>query len=329
MAENILLIRLKAIGDVVLTLPAVNAVRANFPSAKITFLTSKENALFLQGFRAVDDVIALDRAQLKTGNPVKVAPEFFGLVRKLRGGKFSLVVDFQGFGETAWLTRLTGAPQRWGSIYGPGRAWAYTRGFTRDDGLHPADWHCALLRQCGLKVGAPQNEFVPPPEALAGARKFFAEQQLDPAKTTLYLQPFTSAPHKNWPLENYLALARHWRGRGAQIIFGGGPKDLAQMESARREGFVLAAGISRWADIGLMQLASLVVGGDTGFLHLAVAMGRRVVMLQLPIKHISPHPLGHPEWSMMPAAGQAVSEISPAMVIAASEQAIVAQASRR
>jgi ADP-heptose:LPS heptosyltransferase len=322
MAENILLIRLKAIGDVVLTLPTVNAVRENFPSAKITFLTSKENALFVQGFRAVNEVIALDRAALKTGNPLKVAPEFFGLLRRLRAGKFSLVVDLQGFGETAWLARLTGAPQRWGSIYSSGRAWAYTRGVTRNDGIHPADWHCSLLRECGLKIGAPKNEFLPPPEALSGARKFFAEQKLDTAKTTLYEQPFTSSPHKNWPLENYLALARHWRARGAQIIFGGGPKDLAQMESARSEGFILAAGVSRWADIGLMQLCSLVVGGDTGFLHLAVAMGRRVVMLQHSVLHGSPHPFGHPEWSVTPEASRSVPEISTAAVIAASERAL-------
>ena len=322
MAENILLIRLKAIGDVVLTLPAVNAVRENFPNARISFLTSQENALFLQGFREVDDVIALDRATLKTGNPLKVAPEFFRLLRKLRAGKFSLVIDLQSFGETAWLARLTGAPQRWGSIYGPGRAWAYTRGVTRNDGIHPADWHGSLLRQCGLKIGAPKNEFIPPAEAFAGAQKFFAEKNLAADRTTLYLQPFTSSPHKNWPLENYLALARHWRMRGAQIIFGGGPKDLAQMESARSEGFILAAGVSRWADIGLMQLSSLVVGGDTGFLHLAVAMGRRVVMLQQSVLSGSPHPLGHPEWSVTPEVSKSVPEISVAAVIAASEGAL-------
>ena len=60
--ENILLIRLKAIGDVVLTLPAVGALRENFPAAKITFLTSKENASLLRGFREVNEVMALDRA---------------------------------------------------------------------------------------------------------------------------------------------------------------------------------------------------------------------------------------------------------------------------
>jgi ADP-heptose:LPS heptosyltransferase len=322
MAENILLIRLKAIGDVILTLPAVNAVREQFPSAKITFLTSKENTLFLQGFRAVDEIIALDRAALKSGNPLPVVPEFLRLLHGLRARKFSLVVDFQGFGETAWLARLTGAPLRWGSIYSSGRAWAYTHGVKRNDNLHAAEWNLALLRECGLKIGPPKNQFIPPAEALAGAQAFFAEQKLDAAKTTLYLQPFTSSPHKNWPLENHLALARHWRARGAQIIFGGGPKDLAQMESARREGFILAAGVARWTDIGLMQLSSLVVGGDTGFLHLAVAMGRRVLMLQQSVLPGHPHPLGHPEWSVTPEVSKLVPEISTTAVIAASERAL-------
>src|SRR5580693_2037604 len=98
--ENILLIRLKSIGDVVLTLPAVNAIRDNFPSAKITFLTSKENAGLLRGFREVDEVISVDRAALRGGNPLKVFREFFGLLRQLRAAKFDLAVDLHGIGET-------------------------------------------------------------------------------------------------------------------------------------------------------------------------------------------------------------------------------------
>ncbi len=146
--NHILLIRFKSIGDVVLTLPAVNAIRENYPAAKISFLTSKENSPLLAGFREVNDVITVDRAALRSGHPLKVAGEFFELLRRLRVGKFSLVVDFQGYGETAWLTRVTGAPQRWGSVYGPGRAWAYTRGIRRTDGLHLADWNLSLLERC-------------------------------------------------------------------------------------------------------------------------------------------------------------------------------------
>src|ERR1039457_3823592 len=100
--ENILVIRLKSIGDVIFTLPAAAALRENFPAAKITFLTSKENTPLLRGFREVNEVIALDRAAFRRGYPLKIIPGFFTLLRRLRAGKFSLVVDFQGFGETAW-----------------------------------------------------------------------------------------------------------------------------------------------------------------------------------------------------------------------------------
>ncbi len=322
MAENILLIRLKAIGDVILTLPAVNAVRENFPNAKITFLTSQENALFLQGFSAVDEVMALDRAALKTKNPFKMAPEFFGLLQKLRAGKFSHVIDFQGFGETAWLARFTGASQRWGSIYSRGRSWAYTQGVTRRDGIHAAEWNLDLLRQCGLKIGATKNEFVLPNEAVLGAKQFFTAQKLPENQPILYFQPFTSSPHKNWPVENFLNLARHWRQRGAQIIFSGGAKDLAQLEPARAEGFILATGISRWTDMGLMRRSALVVGGDTGFMHLAVALGQRVLMLQQSILPGNAYPIGHPDWSVTPEPLKSVPEISLAAVIAASEKAL-------
>ena len=65
---SIRLIRLKSIGDVLFTLPAVHVVRQNFPGAKITFLTSRENASLLEGFREGDEVITLDRARFQSGN---------------------------------------------------------------------------------------------------------------------------------------------------------------------------------------------------------------------------------------------------------------------
>jgi ADP-heptose:LPS heptosyltransferase len=315
--ENILLIRLKSIGDVVLTLPAVHAVRENFPSAKITFLTSKENAPLLAGFREVNQVIELDRTALRSGNPLKMAGEFFGLLRQLRAGKFSIVVDFQGYGETAWLALLTGAPQRWGSVYGPGRAWAYTRGIRRTDGLHLADWNLSLLEQCGLKIGEIKNEFVLPGDARDGAKKFFFEQKLDVSRPTLFIQPFTSSPQKNWPLTNFLTLARYFQSQGAQIIFSGGPSERAALEPARAAGFPISAGMPLLTAAGLMRLSTVIVGGVTGLLHLAVAMQKRVVML-VAVPATEPGlPYQHTDWIVTAAGGVALSEMEPKAVVAA------------
>ena len=317
--ENILIIRLKAIGDVIQTLPAVHAVRENFPAAKITFLTSKENASLLLGFRDVNEVIGLDRAALRCGNPFRVLPEFTSLLRRLRAGKFSLVIDLQGYGETAWLTWFSGAPQRWRGIHGAGRNWAYTRHARPGSEAHGAQWHRRLLDQCGLKIGVARNEFVLPPTALDDARAWFANHRLDPTKPTIYVQPFTSSADKNWPLENYLAVAQRWQECGVQIIFGGGPADMGSLEPPRRAGFAVSAGVPLLVTGGLMQLSTLVLGGDTGALHLAVAQGKRVLMLMQEATSSSPIPFQHPDWVLAPKLG-GIATISVAEVNAAVAQ---------
>jgi ADP-heptose:LPS heptosyltransferase len=319
--DNILLIRFKSIGDLVLTLPAVHAVRENFPSAKITFLTTRKYAPLLEGFREVNQVITIHRAALRSGHPLKVAGEFFGLLWRLHPGRFSLVVDFQGYGETAWLTRVTGARQRWGQVHRAKRGWAYTRPMDPIPAVHPAEAHLGLLKQCGLRIGTIRNKFVLPETAVKAAHTWFAEHQLDPAKPTLYLQPLTSGPHKDWPLENYLAVARRWRSRGAQIIMGGGPDNRAALEPAGREGFAVSAGVPLLVTAGLMQLSTLILGGDTGAVHLAVAQGKRVLMLLHQNTPGSPLPFQHPDWVVVAPMPMAITKIPVADVLAATERA--------
>ncbi len=268
----------------------------------------------LLGFDEVDEVIALDRAALRSGNPSRILPQFFGLLRRLRAGKFDLVVDFQGYGETAWLARITGASQRWGQVCRPGCSWAYTQPVEPFPAVHAAESHLSLLKQCGLKIGKIRNQFSLPEAAVKDAHAWFAIQRLDLAKPTIYLQPLTSGSHKNWPLENYLAIARHWLKCGVQIILGGGPADQAALEPARREGFAVSAGVPLLVTGGLMQLSTLVLGGDTGALHLAVALKKRVLMLLHQDTPGSPVPFQHPDWVMVAPRSEAIAEISVAKV---------------
>ncbi|MBI5384612.1 MAG: glycosyltransferase family 9 protein [Verrucomicrobia bacterium] len=321
--RNILLLRLKSIGDVVLALPAVNLVRDNFPQARISFLTSKENIAMVSGCAAVDEIIALDRAAYRRKDFKAICAGTFELVRRLRRERFSLAVDFQGYGETALLTWLTRAPRRWGSVYRRGRRWAYTQGVTRAANLHPVEWNRRLLIECGLKPMPARNEFVLPEAEIQSARQFLAAHGCDSAQPVLYLQPFTSSPQKNWPMEHYLALANHWRARGVQVMFGGGPADLAALEPARRAGFVVAAGVPRLTDAGLMKLSTLIVGGDTGFLHLAVALGQRVLMLMTLSGEGSAIPFGHPDWVVTPRSESPVAAIGLEKVVRASAEAFL------
>jgi ADP-heptose:LPS heptosyltransferase len=321
--ENILAIRLKSIGDVIFTLPAIGRLRERFPDARITFLTSKENAPLLQGFSDVNTVIALDRAALRSGHPGKIAREAFGLWRQLRAGQFTLAVDFQGFGETAWLARLSGAPQRWGAVYSTGCR-PYSRGVRREDQLHPADWNLKLLAACGVSGGTARNAFTLPADARAAALAIFKQNGLDPEQPTLVIQPFTSTAQKNWPLENYLMVARHWREQGVQVIFAGGPADRLALSPAEAEQFSVAAGVPLLVSAGLVQLASLTLGGDTGLGHLAVALGRRVIMLMMHNQPGACVPFQHPDWVIVPPRAGYIREIPVAAVLAETSRVLKA-----
>jgi len=321
-APRILLIRLKAIGDVLFTLPAVHRIRQAFPESKISYLISKENAQLLRGFRGVDEVIALDRARLRGGNPAAMLNEGWSLLRRLRGEEFSLVVDFQGYVETAALAWWTRAPLRWGTVYNRGRSWAYSRPVPRRYNLHPANWNLSLLGHCGLEEGdAAINAFELPDDALAEAKRLAPQRGLQPGKPILFIQPFTSTSHKNWPFDDFLRVAHYWRERGLQIFFGGGPADLIALQQARAAGFPVSEGESLLVTAGFMKLSTLVLGGESGIPHLATAMGNRVLMIIHSNVPGTGHPFRHPEWTVTPKDNREVSNVQVGQVIDACARA--------
>src|SRR5579872_772734 len=210
-------------GDVVFTLPSARLLRENFPRAKITYLTSLENKAIVEEFPGVDEVLAIDRRLFKKPG-WRTFTHTLDLLKRMRQGKFSLVIDLQGYAETALLARLTGAPRRW--AWATGRKFrhhAYTQALPRADHLHPVELNLDLLTGLGLKLMPVANEFQLSERGHAEARQFMADQGLDLKVPILLVQPFTSSPHKNWPLNKYLTVAGHWRTKGFQIIFSGGP----------------------------------------------------------------------------------------------------------
>jgi ADP-heptose:LPS heptosyltransferase len=313
--KRILLIRLGGFGDVVFTLPAVHLVRTAFPGARIAFLVYREFAPLLAGFPGIDSVLTLDRRRYRSLNPVTICAETGSLLGHLARGRFDLVVDFQGFGETGWLTWLSRAPHRWGSVYRSARRWSYTRAVWRNPLAHPIDHDLDVLQQGGgLTSEWIRNEFVPPQTSLDQARRFFATKQLDPERPTLFIQPFTGCGHKNWPLEHYLAVARHWRERGMQVLFGGGPGEQTALAPVLQAGFGVAAGAPPLLSAGLVKLSSIVLGGDTGLMHLAVAMAKRVIMIMTSVHPGACIPFGHQEWAVLPPQGLPAAAVTPAAV---------------
>lgn len=308
--QGILVVRLKSMGDILFTLPAVHALRAAFPEAPLTFLVSKEYSALLAGFRDVSSIIELDRGRFRGLHPKVLITEAMSLLRRLRRERLRLAIDFQGYGETALITWASRAHERWGKVYRPGRKWAYTRAIPRDQRVHPAEDFLALLQGDGLGSAPVRNQFVLPEPALQEAGEFFSAGGLRTDRATLFIQPFTSAAEKNWPLARYLEVARYLRKRGSQILFGGGPSDVQSLEPVRQEGFPISAGAPLLVSAGLAHLSTVVLGGDTGLLHLAVAMGKRVVMVMRSTLPGSTCPFQHKAWAIGPEAEGLITSIT-------------------
>ena len=117
---NILLIRLRLIGDVVFTTPAVTALRRRHPHARITYLVEAPAEPVVRHHPAIDEIILVER-------PRGIARLRYDLhlARRLRAEKFDLVIDFHGGPRSALLAWATGAPERIGYAL-PGRRLSYT-----------------------------------------------------------------------------------------------------------------------------------------------------------------------------------------------------------
>src|ERR1700686_273148 len=109
--ERFLVVRLTALGDILHTVPAVAALRAAHPGAKIDWVVERKWAPVLEGSPALDEVIPFDR---------RSAMGLVDCVRRLRQNHYACAIDFQGLYKSSAIALLSGAPRR----IGFDRAWA-------------------------------------------------------------------------------------------------------------------------------------------------------------------------------------------------------------
>src|SRR3954462_2842082 len=129
--QRILLVRLREIGDVVFTTPAIAALRTRFPGAHLTYIVEPAAAPIVAGNPHLNDIIVAPRARGIRGVIRDIA-----LGRRLRAQRYDLAIDFHGGPRAALLTWLSGAPLRIGYEI-PGRAWMYTHRVARSRALRP------------------------------------------------------------------------------------------------------------------------------------------------------------------------------------------------
>lgn len=248
---KLLVVRLSALGDVIHTIPAVVALKER--CAGIAWAVEPP-------YRELVETVANVRAI-----PVSLKQWSFAKVndarKNVRG--FDTAIDFQGLIKSSLLARASGARERIGfaSAYIKEKpaAWFLTKKVAIDPSKHVVDWNLQLAG-----VTMPEVDFAP-----------FATGELDSGGAVVLL-PGAGRPEKVWPVERFRALAQRLGDR-ALVVWGPGEEERARAIGAR-----MAPRTSLRELAKLLKTASVVVGGDTGPLHLADALGTKVVGLYGP-----------------------------------------------
>jgi ADP-heptose:LPS heptosyltransferase len=204
-----LLIRLRLIGDVVLSTPVIRALRRGFPEAQLTYLVERDAAAVVANNPHLDEVLIAERTRgaARVWDDVRLA-------WRLRRRRFDVVIDMHGGPRSSWLTLATGAPQRIGYDM-PGRRWMYTRTVARARELRPRhsvvnQWD--LLSAVEGWRGAPPDpgrDAVEMPVDASADRRIadrLAKSGVTPADPVIVIHVSANNPFRRWPEPAFVEL---------------------------------------------------------------------------------------------------------------------------
>ena len=269
-----LVVRLGSLGDIVHTFPAVAGLRESFPQAEIVWLTHPRWKALVESSELATEVW-----ETETRSYLSLR----AILARIRKGHFITAIDYQGLWKSAALPFLARVPRRIGFSAHTIREFGVPVLYTdrvRSTQSHIADQNGELSRRAGARNGvAPVTLSVP---ALPGA---FVLKQLRSASMNRYvvLSPAGGWRSKCWPPDRYGALCQQIHANlGLPCVLNQGPGDdecVAAVKAASGEANPLAYHGSLGQLMVLLRNAACVVGGDTGPLHLAAALGTPVVAL--------------------------------------------------
>jgi heptosyltransferase I len=290
---RLLIVRLGSMGDIIHTLPAASLLRAALPHAQIGWVVEERWGELLcaaseprSGPRSpqrplVDNVHVVDTKAWRK-NPLSIATieQVAAALSELRGQRYDVAIDFQGAVRSALLARLSKAP----IIYGfrQPRETVATMFYSRQviaEGSHVAEQNLSLARAfLGPTAALPRIEFPCDPAAERQCQTWLESQSI---RDFVLLNPGAGWGAKQWPPERYGGLARCLAEAGLKPLINVGPGEetLAQAVEEAGGGSALSFAGSLSELLALTRRAKLFVGGDTGPLHLAAALGIPVVAI--------------------------------------------------
>jgi heptosyltransferase II len=298
--ERIWIIRHRFIGDTLLMLPMLAALRTAKPHAHITVMSAPDSAPLLAQCPYVDQVWVFGTHTSLYGHAVK---GFWQAVSKARQARFTAALVLKRSLSSAVLPWLAGVPVRVGHAT-EGRSLLLTKALPYHPALHESESFKALLDaflgQATPLTALPQVWLTPTEQTEVSA--LWAQHIPDRAVRHMAFHIGASNSGKQWPLAHFVQLAKLWLGQhpGHHLHVLGGPADAPQAQALLTAlPVALAPQVSVWAGkLALRQTADLLqrVGGlvssDSGLSHLAAAVGTPVTVIFGPTNPQKWHPMG-------------------------------------
>lgn len=305
---RILLVRLRQIGDVVFTTPAIHALRQRFPDAHLSYVVEPAAAPIVAGNPHLNQVIVAPR-----GRGVRGLWADLALARRLRAERYDLAIDFHGGPRASLLTWLSGAPERLGYDV-VGRGWMYTRRVARPRELRPrhsVENQFDLLAPLGV-AAADRSAFpmeMPADASTAAAvSDRLARAGVGAGDPVIVLHVSAGNPFRRWPAPHFVELIASLAAAdpSRRIVVTSGPSEHDAAErviaGARARLGDRAAQVVSCGELSLTELralldrAALYVGGDSGPLHVAATTGVPIVGLYGPTLPVRSAPWRAPTW---------------------------------
>ena len=285
--RNILVIDFGQLGDVVMSLPALRAIRERFPRAQITIAVGKpgKELLTLSGY--ANEIMEVDRVALRDGPTLISIGRIIKLVSEVRKKKFEFVIDLHSYYETNILGFLSGAPHRLYSSRS-NRSLDFLGNFkprpAREvETTHLVDRYLDLLKPLGIENVSKTPALRTSPADDATVEALLKKEKAHARELLVGLFPGAGSTLRLWPLARFVELADHLiRNDKVRVIVFAGPEERGMVPEMRK---VFPAGTIFFDRLTIPQLVSAqarltaFISNDTGPAHLAAAAGTPVIMI--------------------------------------------------
>jgi 3-deoxy-D-manno-octulosonic-acid transferase/heptosyltransferase-1 len=287
------MVKLSAIGDVIHTLPALNAIKSHFPDAHITWLVEEDAASLVEGHEALDRVLVSKRKRwmrgLRSSSFFSTISEIYRFIKALRDTHYDMILDFQALLKSGVLIAFARGRRKIG--FGKGLEHMEHSYIFLNERIPAVDMEIHALSRGMMFIealGIPSNtvEYKLPVSShdYEKVEDLMTTYGLLGAKTLIAINPVAKWETKLWANKKFSQLADMLIHRyDAKIVFTGGPDDrptIQDIMAAMKGHAVNLAGHTTLKMLAaLYEKMVFVVSTDTGPMHMAVAVGTPVVAL--------------------------------------------------